>query len=315
MKLELAEKWVSDAVWDDLPAEVALRTLRNRLETVALLLPPAARKANEDVEHIHQLRVWTRRAAAALKLYKKLLPAKSTVRMKKQLKHIRRAANSARDCDILIEMLSLRSPTMSVRRNLKQLQSERKTAQKGVVEIDRKLMHHDRFDSRIVGLLKKIESRQQNSSSSDGVCFGVWARQRLARRVREFYAAIPRNKNDRQALHRFRICGKEVRYAMELLCAVFPKRFRTKHYALIEQVQERLGEINDLAMLIDHFDRPLPEHKPSDAAAQKKLKGDAERRYEYAVENFWKWCTPRRLARWRADWKKLLAEPARQTRR
>ena len=44
-----------------------------------------------------------------------------------------------------------------------------------------------------------------------------------AKSVKAFFAAEPPQLNDLDALHKFRIRGKELRYAMELLVAAFPR--------------------------------------------------------------------------------------------
>ena len=47
-------------------------------------------------------------ATAALRLYDDLLPRRWCLWLQKQLKRVRRAANNARDCDVLIERLVAR---------------------------------------------------------------------------------------------------------------------------------------------------------------------------------------------------------------
>ena len=61
-----------------------------------------------------------------------------------------------------------------------------------------------------------------------------------------FFAAVPRDATDLAALHMFRIRGKELRYAMEVLAGAFSDEFRTRLYPIVESIQERLGEVNDL---------------------------------------------------------------------
>ena len=66
-------KWVK-ASRHELLFEVAERSLESRLAAVARYLPLAAQQAEEDVEHVHQLRVWSRRATATLRLYREVIP-------------------------------------------------------------------------------------------------------------------------------------------------------------------------------------------------------------------------------------------------
>src|SRR5262249_22855308 len=55
-----------------------------------------------DIEHVHRLRVATRRAGAALRIFESCLPDKTFRRVRKQLRAMRRAAGEARDWDVFI---------------------------------------------------------------------------------------------------------------------------------------------------------------------------------------------------------------------
>ena len=90
-------------------ADAARRSLETRLAVVAHTLPLAAHLSEHDIEHVHRLRVATRRAAAALKLYRDWLPQKTRRWFKKRLRQIRRAAGEARDLDVLIQRLQRES--------------------------------------------------------------------------------------------------------------------------------------------------------------------------------------------------------------
>ena len=69
-----ADKWIPAVQPDDRTSDVAVRTLQDRLGAVLYCLPLASEQARQDVEHVHQLRVWTRRATAALRLYEDWMP-------------------------------------------------------------------------------------------------------------------------------------------------------------------------------------------------------------------------------------------------
>src|SRR5205807_197113 len=73
------------------------------------------------------------------------------------------------------------------------------------------------------------------------------ARAGLRPLVEAFLAAAPAAAADDAALHRFRIRGKELRYALELLAGAFPATFRDELYPVAAALQERLGLVNDLA--------------------------------------------------------------------
>ena len=99
-------KWIEGIGPDGSVDDAARRSLEPRLTAVVHWLPLAAYLAEHDVEHVHRLRVSTRRAVAALKLYRDWLPRKQRRWVKKRLKKIRRAAGDARDLDVLAERLA-----------------------------------------------------------------------------------------------------------------------------------------------------------------------------------------------------------------
>src|SRR5215216_5421763 len=103
--MAISGKWI-DGIGPETPvADAARRSLELRLAVVANALPLAAHLSEHDIEHVHRLRVATRRAAAALKLYRDWLPLKPARWIKKRLRQIRRAAGETRDLDVLIERL------------------------------------------------------------------------------------------------------------------------------------------------------------------------------------------------------------------
>src|SRR5271168_1372640 len=98
------DKWVYNVSPDDRTSDVAARTLRVRLNAVRYYLDLAA-DCPDDIEHVHELRVWSRRAAAALRLYHDLLPSHCARWIGKQMRRLRRAASTARDFDVLTQRL------------------------------------------------------------------------------------------------------------------------------------------------------------------------------------------------------------------
>jgi hypothetical protein len=77
--------------------------------------------------------------------------------------------------------------------------------------------------------------------------FVEWGRAHFIPVVERFFAAVPADQTSEAALHQFRLCSKRLRYEMELVAGAFPDEFRTQLYPSIKALQDRLGEINDLA--------------------------------------------------------------------
>lgn len=295
MKDALREKWIAGAA-GDWTSDVAVCALQNRLSAVQQLLPLAARKAQEDIEYIHELRVWARRAAAALGLYEDLIPHRRFSWMKKQLKRIRRAANDARDCDVLIEWLRKKRSSRGAKRWLEDVRAERKKAQKAVVDVCKRLEHGRRFARRIDNLLQRVRSRGEEKAGAASSRFGDWAQERLCPVIEQFFRAVPSDMTDEAALHRFRIRGKELRYTMELLAGAFPDELRTRLYPIIEVMQARLGEINDLATAKTRLQQKIEAAGcAAEAVSWRRLLASEQRQFGLARQAFQDWCTPQML--------------------
>src|ERR1043165_1671605 len=102
------EKWIT-GLQGDMPAcEAAKKVLSIRLGVVRDRLPSAVFHAEDDIEHVHQLRVGTRRAAAALRIFAQCLPERLFDKTRKTLRALRRSAGEARDWDVFLEMLQTR---------------------------------------------------------------------------------------------------------------------------------------------------------------------------------------------------------------
>jgi uncharacterized protein Yka (UPF0111/DUF47 family) len=99
---------------------------------------------------------------------------------------------------------------------------------------------------------------------------------------------------------------------IELLAAAFPDRLRTELYLVIEAMQDRLGEINDLATaqarLRERIDRAK---QPEEASDWRRLLAAERTQFEQAREKFWAWCTPWMLEKLRAGFEDLLSAPPR----
>src|SRR5580704_11427349 len=99
-------KWIEGLNAETPVADAARKVLSERLEAVLYYLPLAAEKPEKDIEFVHQLRVSTRRAGAAVRIFKACLPGKRAKSLKHQLRRFRHAAGAARDWDVFHEMLN-----------------------------------------------------------------------------------------------------------------------------------------------------------------------------------------------------------------
>jgi CHAD domain-containing protein len=273
-------KWIQGTSPDEPVSRAARDALRARLRTVQYYLPLAAHKSDRDIEYVHQLRVATRRAVAAVSIFRPLLSTKKAAWLDKQLTRVRRAAGDARDYDVLCRRLDPwvhAQPTRPRVALLEQVQALREAAQRPILKAYAGL-ERGHFGRRAKKLLKRIRWRECGAARCEP-SFAVAASQFLGDAVDSFFAAGACDPHDAAAVHRFRIIGKQLRYSMEVFAGAFDAQFRDSLYPLIEEVQEKLGEMNDHVTAIERFtawqrewndprlDQPLAELLAAEQAA------------------------------------------------
>jgi len=155
-------------------------------------------------------------------------------------------------------------------------------------------------------LLRRVRPRR-GEAVKRGLRFGDWARARLRPIVKRFFEASPSAASEEAALHQFRIRGKELRYAMELLAGAFPPDFREELYPVVEALQDRLGEINDLATAQARLRERIEQaDRAPEATCLHRLFDDQQAQLEQAHAAFLGWWTPRLAATLRAGFKNAL---------
>lgn len=304
-------KWIDGTTPEQPATEAAREAIRLRLKLVAHYLPLAAEHADEDREYVHQLRVATRRATAALKIFADLLPAGRFKWMKKRLRRIRQAAGDARDLDVLIARLEPRigdSDTDPWRELVDELRQRRASAQLPIRKINERLDGRDVL-RRIRGLERRVRLRGA-SAERDTPTFVEAARARLTPLANDFFGAICGPLDDLSAMHQCRIRGKKLRYAMEVFAGAFPPSFRDDLYPQIEQVQELLGEINDRATAHEHFSQWLNRaHDEPRRQLLRTLLTEESNALDDAREKFLGWWDDERAADLRGKFAELLGTP------
>lgn len=243
-------KWI-EVDSPDVPAtDVARDALQARLKTVWEWLPLAAESPAGEIENVHQLRVSTRRATAALHLFESWLPSKRSRWFRKQLKKIRKTAGEARDLDVLARRLAEHCqsehaagcPSLMAR-----AAETRAAAQPAIRQLHEELV--ERFRKRLKKLVKKTDWRSESPCPT----YLQVARTGLAPLAAKFFAAAEGDFENILALHEFRIAGKQLRYAMEVFAAAFGPAFRKDLYPIVEELQEKLGAVNDHANFRDRY--------------------------------------------------------------
>ncbi|HTQ37471.1 MAG TPA: CHAD domain-containing protein [Pirellulales bacterium] len=237
-------KWIDVPSVDEPATSVARDAIRGRMKTVWDWMPLAADRSATDVEYIHQLRVSTRRAKAVLDLFEPLLPRKRTRWFRKQLKRLRETAGEARDLDVLAQHVGAvcqadHSPGCAPL--LERISQMRCSAQPAITLIYRKLKERD-FRRRVKKLVDKIRWR---SPDAEAPSYQTLARAGMRPLATTFFTASEADFESILAMHQFRIAGKHLRYAMEVFAAAFSPSFRKELYPVVEELQNKLGAVND----------------------------------------------------------------------
>jgi CHAD domain-containing protein len=245
----VVSKWAWDLRPDMKPAAAARRVLRRWLSVVRQQFRLAVEVRDGDVEHVHQLRVATRRCRAAVEAFQEVLRPRYQQRLRRLLRTIRRAAGTARDADVLL--LDLRQRLESVppvalpgmHWAAGQLVALRSQAQQDLrrayEEQYPELKRAERFPSYAFAA-----GRKGRGTKGAARTVGELA-QRLVLQQFDALQEASRAARSQSQLHQMRIESKKLRYLMEVFVRCFPKEFHDDLYPRVEELQEILGEIND----------------------------------------------------------------------
>ena len=196
----------------------AAAQLDKSLCRVQKYLRQSARNWHEDAEHIHRLRIWTRRTLAVLVIVKKEIEPSDFAWFSRRLKRLRSIAGRARDLDVLI-CQTLKEECKSTDVLCPVLKKMRRKTQPAVANVYRawKKELADRTDLMVKGLNRKQNRHKARSSKQ----FNEWAVGCIARCAGKFLKAIPNRQNPNvEEIHTLRIAAKKLRYSIETVQSV-----------------------------------------------------------------------------------------------
>ncbi len=231
------------------------RALHRRLRQVEKLIEPAALRASEDIEHVHKLRVATRRAQAALTIFQNELPPKLRKLANRRLRDIRRAASDARDADVhTVAFTSRPKPATTDERAalehvLNRLAQDRADAQQKLLEAHRTNTAAELKDAR-----KQIEAATLDQSAAAHT-----APLAVGSALAAVEDAAAAELSDIELIHDLRKKAKQLRYTLELLHPELPPEKTDAALADLRAMQDGLGELNDESSIADRLRRYLEE--------------------------------------------------------
>ncbi|MEM8835730.1 MAG: CHAD domain-containing protein, partial [Planctomycetota bacterium] len=241
-------KWIEGLTPSTPALDAAGAVLRLRFEDAVAWRDAAVRDdltAEQSVTTIHQLRVATRRASAAIRSFRSILDEGDARNASRRLRRIRRAAGDARDADVQSEAfaeLADEGCALGVGYLISALARARRSASS---RVQKRLQSKDGD-----GLSQVSERLLDRIKKGDDARGGVLLD--LARRtVRDLTeSARITARSDLHHLpncHALRIDGKRLRYAMEVFACCFESgAIDDGVYQQITALQDRLGALNDL---------------------------------------------------------------------
>lgn len=210
--------------------------------------------AERDPEALHQMRVAIRRLRSALWLFRPAVRDTKLLDFEDQLRRFTRELGAARNIDVILAMLSLNDPARS------QLEGDRRRL---YTKIIRKLDSRS-FRLLIFDLFAWVQAgnwRSGKKASGPLMPFAIRRLDRLWTKINHRAARVGRLSDAER--HKLRIETKKMRYAVEFLAEPFRnlEEDRAGFVKAAEGVQDRLGELNDLAnrqKLLFRWSQPSP---------------------------------------------------------
>ena len=213
------------------------------------------RPRRDDPEYVHQLRVGTRRADAALRIFRCCLPDK-TFKAARRRCGLRRAAGDVRDWDVFLLEIPGRLHQAPAKRGPRARfpdrfglgQRNQATAElQSIAECQ--LEDVEKFISETVADLRLANGYDHRTTLLK------LARPMLTGLREELEEKASGDLTDYPHLHQVRIAGKRLRYAMEVFGDCFPASFKEELYPQIEDMQEMLGRANDSHVACERLTR------------------------------------------------------------
>jgi len=230
-------------------------------------------RADDDNEHIHRMRVASRRLRAALPLFSSCFPEKEFRFWMREIKKITRALGAARDTDVQIAFLKkyLKAEAVPVPKDkpgpvpapayaddpvaayLSKLQKRRKLLQQEVISVlDEFLAAQVLAGIRAACPVPPAAGRRRRRERYSGIL--PVAADRIGRCLYglDRYEPFVHNPDAVFEHHAMRIAAKKLRYTLETYAPLYRRDLR-KPIAQIKRLQEILGDIHDCDVWIEQM--------------------------------------------------------------
>lgn len=242
-----------------------LRELRKAMRRVGRVLghgrgvEPAGEALSAEGEDpaakaVHRLRVASRKSDVSLRTFRAYCDPKQWRQVRGMVRTVRRLAGTVRDADVHVQLLgpvgvASGEPRVGVgaRSAAERIARERAEAMGK--------LHEACDDARVRALGARARRLERSVSSRSAFPVDLVARTTLAGLASDAGRFGPEDLIDLAKLHELRLAVKRLRYAMETFGVLIEGTTRDAAYAALEEAQKRLGDVNDVATLVDRFER------------------------------------------------------------
>jgi CHAD domain-containing protein len=268
------------------PEQVVQRLALAQIDAAATACTRVADR--EDAQALHDFRVALRRLRSLLRAY---APWTDPIpkHLRKRLRRLARATNTARDVEVQIEWLRRTLPRLKSGAHsglawlLARLEKRQRTANRAVRKLVRK--EFAVLEPRLRAALR-IHKHRRDDATKAGVSFAQATNERLLAYCTELATDLAgiSSVTVREQIHAARISGKRLRYLLE------PLRGSVRGAAALvnnmKTFQDRFGELNDrfvaaheIAQVLESGDARAEQVAPGLRALAEWVERDTDRRY------------------------------------
>lgn len=252
-------------------AEAFVRLTADGLATIETTLEHLDQR--DEPEDVHALRVGIRQLRARMWIFEPVLPERMTARWKSCLRDLAHAASPVRDWDVFLDetigTARAQEPDSRVLDNIAETAGQRRAAAREVM-----LRQVHRFRTRPLPRMHADLLHVARLGTAPANALGRFAEDRLQRpgkRWRKGWSSLMDSDDPRAGheghdtaghlpatprflhpddpelprLHKLRIAGKRLRYAIEALDSVLPGRYRKRLHRRLVKGQGRVGRLLD----------------------------------------------------------------------
>lgn len=231
------QKWIRPALQARSGAAVAfVSNVQAAVEQIRANAPGAL--AGRNHEYLHRLRVGIRRLRSTLRAFRELVRRRRARTFDRKLRALLRAIGAVRDWDVFLQ-----SPMPPALRRASRKQRAMAEASLRVALAARRL---SLLSDRLYVWAQSEPWRASAKPDEPLGKFGTRALRRLCEALGDAAAGI--DWTDAKRRHRVRICAKRLRYGSDCFAAAFPVDAMAGFQQRLKNLQQVLGELNDIAV-------------------------------------------------------------------